>query len=173
MPKPRTLKPLEDTALTLLARREHSVAELCRKLLQRGYEKVEVEAMLLRLQENRLLSDARYTEVRVRVRAQESKWGKTRIKQELAQAGITADMAATTLAALEETHDWLTMAQTLAQRHFPQPLKRPAGEGPEAFKAYQKEKQRRIGFLVRKGYTLGQALTALNMTDADDEMDGL
>lgn len=171
MPKPAAQrKPLEDVALGLLARREQSVVELRRKLLTRGYPRAEVEALITRLVETRAVDDARYAEARARSRAKDSKWGVSRIQQELALAGVEKGLARTTLTELEETHDWFEAARKLAARHFTTPLARPDG-GKDAWEVYKKEKARRVGFLVRRGFTLQQALAALELDEHDERDD--
>lgn len=162
-------KPIEDVALGLLARREHSVAELRRKLMQREYGRGEVEDLLGRLVASNAVNDDRYAEVRARSRAQDSKWGAGRIVQELAQNGVAKDTARGAMEALGDIHDWFEAARTLAGRRFATPLVVPDGEGREALEAYQKEKAKRIGFLVRRGFTLAQALAALEIRDEIEE----
>jgi regulatory protein len=168
---PKALKPIEDVAIAILARREHSTTEMARKLTQRGYARQEVEELLGQLVAKNLLNDARYAEVRARTRAETSKWGRGRIKQELALAGVKSDMAEQTLQTLEETHDWLQTATGLLQRHYAKPLISPLKA--EDYQEYQKEKAKRIGFLTRKGYTLSQSLQALGLAGTEEDIEGL
>jgi len=164
-------RPILDTALAMLARREHSTLEMRRKLAQKGYGKDEVEQTLAALAEKNYLNDARYAESRARSRAQHSKWGASRIRQELALNGVNAETAATVMEELDENTNWLATAQTLLQRRFQQPLTQqdepadPSLGRAEAYKAYQQEKARRIAFLTRRGFSLAQALKALNLAE--------
>lgn len=165
-------KPILETALALLSRREHAVAELTRKLRQKGYIAAEVAQTIAELQQKNYLNDARYAEARARSRAQTSKWGAGRIRQELAQNGIEKSLSQSTLEELSENHNWLESAHNLLRRKFPQPLEMPESPDPalgraEAFQAYQKEKARRISFLTRRGFSLTQALQALNLGDEE------
>ena len=93
-PGPRSLKA---RALQWLAQREHSRAELRRKLLPHaraaaveGSEVADaaprVDALLDWLEANRYLSQERFAESRVHARA--SRYGNLRIQQELAQHGV-------------------------------------------------------------------------------------
>jgi SOS response regulatory protein OraA/RecX len=98
--RPRALKPCRDYALGLIAKRDYAVAELARKLRQKGYPGQEVQPLVAEFAERELVSDVRYATNRWRYRQESSRWGKTRIVQELKQAGV----AASVLAKLIETH---------------------------------------------------------------------
>lgn len=170
--KPTSPKPILESALAILARREHSTTELTRKLRTRGYPMAEIAPLLTHLSQKNFLNDARYAEIRARTRAESSKWGPTRIQQELAQSGISKDLATQTLSTLEDTQNWLETAHKLLARKFPNPLPTTDTTDPslgkkEALQAYQKEKAKRISFLTRRGFTLQQALKALNLTEED------
>lgn len=161
-------KPIHETALALLSRREHATLELTRKLRQKGYGAAETAQTIAELTEKNYLNDTRYAEARARSRAQTSKWGEGRIRQELAQHGVEKTLTQTTLEDLSQSHNWLETAHKLLHRKFPQPLAMPENPDPalgraEAFQAYQKEKARRVSFLTRRGFSLTQALQALNL----------
>lgn len=168
----KPLKPIEDAATAILARREHSTMEIRRKLATKGYPKPEVEQLIETLVAKNYLNDARYAELRARSRAHQSKWGAGRIRQELAQQGVEKSLAAQTLAELSETEDWLATATKLVQRRFPHPLPSaetadPALGRAEALQERQKEKARRIAFLTRRGFTMQQSLQALSLSETD------
>jgi len=81
---------LRERALRLLARREHSLAELAGKL--RGYASPEeLEALLEDLSQRRLLSDERYAESRAH--ALSRKYGAARIVHELRAKGLDKALA--------------------------------------------------------------------------------
>src|SRR5690606_7138195 len=69
------------TAMDLLARREHSYAEMLRKLRQRGAATELAEIELDRLQEQGLLSDERFCEAYVYSRSQRG-YGPVRLREE-------------------------------------------------------------------------------------------
>ncbi len=79
---------LHERALRCLAQREHSRAELARKLGTLGSEE-EVSAELDRLIELGLLSDARFADAYVRAKA--ARFGASRLKSELARRGVGAE----------------------------------------------------------------------------------
>src|SRR3989475_12395108 len=84
------MPPLRERALRLLARREHSLAELAGKL--RGYASPEeLEALLEDLSQRRLLSDERYAESRAH--ALSRKYGAARIVRELRAKGLDKGLA--------------------------------------------------------------------------------
>lgn len=81
---------LERIAVGLLARREHSCAELLHKLTTRGYAPADIEPLLDRLTAQRLQSDSRFAESYVRARAGRG-YGPQRIRAELRERGIAAE----------------------------------------------------------------------------------
>jgi len=89
---------LERTAVGLLARREHSRAELRQKLTTRGHSAEAVDALLDRLAAQRLQSDERYVEAYVRVRSGRG-YGPQRIRAELRERGIADELIEAALAA--------------------------------------------------------------------------
>jgi hypothetical protein len=85
---------LHDRALRCLAQREHSRAELARKLGSLG-EADEVKAELDRLTELGLLSDARFADAYVRAKA--ARFGASRLRLELSRRGVNAEQITTSL----------------------------------------------------------------------------
>ena len=87
---------LKGRALQLLAQREHSVAELRRKLLRyarddadeagAGDDAARTDEVIAWLLAHKHLSEERFVESRVHVRA--ARYGNLRIRQELAQHGL-------------------------------------------------------------------------------------
>ena len=85
---------LRERSLRLLAQREHSRAELMRKLA--GHAEVdEISAEIERLAELGLQSDARFAEAWVRSKA--ARHGLSRLRRDLAQRGIAQDLIDETL----------------------------------------------------------------------------
>ena len=79
---------LRERAIRFLARREHSRAELTRKLAPHGTPD-EVEAVLERMIALGVLSDARFAQSWVRSKAH--RFGLARIRHDLAQRGLDRD----------------------------------------------------------------------------------
>jgi regulatory protein len=86
---------LRQKALRLLALRDHSRAELERKLAALGTPE-EVQATLDRMAELGLQSDFRFAEAWVRSKA--GRFGTARLRMELARRGVDADTVAAALA---------------------------------------------------------------------------
>lgn len=130
---------LRESALRLLARREHSRVELVRKLTHKGWPEPLVEQVVDELAEMNLQSDERYAESYVRQRVSKA-YGPVRIRAELAERGIERDQAARAMAA--ESPDWFALAADWYERRY----------GPEP-PADMKEKSRRQQALTRRGFT--------------------
>jgi regulatory protein len=82
---------LRERALRLLTRREHSRAELARKLRTYAGQEEELETLLEDLSRRKLLSDERYAESRVHSLSR--KFGAARIARELRAKGLDKELA--------------------------------------------------------------------------------
>src|SRR3990172_12625909 len=91
-----------DQALTLLGFRARSVAELRRKLLEKGASRVEVERVIAKLEDQHLLNDADFARQFARNRILGPGASRLRIGQELARRGVSREIADR---ALEELRD--------------------------------------------------------------------
>lgn len=91
---------LRARALGYLARREHSRAELRRKLAAHAESAEMLDALLDELEKGRQLSDKRYAEARVVVRS--GRYGNGRLAQELRQAGVDDEAIGLALASGED-----------------------------------------------------------------------
>ena len=80
---------LRERALRHLARRDHSRAELARKLAAHGSAD-EIEAVIARMGELGLQSDTRYAEAFVRVKA--TRFGAARLRNELSRRGVEREL---------------------------------------------------------------------------------
>ena len=80
---------LRERALRHLARRDHSRAELARKLAAHG-DANEIDAVIERMGELGLQSDTRYAEAFVRGKA--GRFGASRLRSELARRGVDRDL---------------------------------------------------------------------------------
>ncbi len=138
---------LRETALGLLARREHARAELAAKLRARGAAPETLPAVLDGLERDGLLSDARFAEVFVRSR-RERGYGPVRILAELERRGVDAALGRQLLA--DEPGGWLQQARDARRRRF--------GDEPPADR---REWLRQAGYLSRQGYTNEQVRAVL------------
>ncbi len=132
-----------DVGLRLLARREHSRAELSAKLAQRGYEQSEIEPALDRLESEGALDEARFAEQYVRLRLRQG-YGPARIRADLVTRGVDGAALEAALAAEGEADDdehWLERAEAARRRRF----------GAELPGDYD-ERARQARFLERRGF---------------------
>jgi regulatory protein len=128
---------LKQRAVALLARREHSRAELAKKLFEHG-TKEEIDSVLNSLQDAKLLSDQRFAAAFIRSRAE--RFGVGRLRQELRQRGVEDSLAEQEL----ETDDMpseLDRARAVWQKKF----------GTQAMDAKEWAKQAR--FMQSRGFS--------------------
>ncbi len=96
-----TTPSLKGRALRLLARREHSRAELRQKLLTADVDGSVLDSLLDELESKQLLSDRRFAEVLVRSRG--ARYGVASLSRTLAKQGVSAELAAAALGSLTES----------------------------------------------------------------------
>jgi regulatory protein len=137
-PKPDDAGALRDRALGLLARREHSRAELRRKLAAPELDPDVLGDLLDRLAAAGLQSDLRYAEAFVRGRVERGH-GPVRIRQELRRRGVAADLADAALAGADV--DWHERLAAVHRKRF--------GTAPPADR---RELARRARFLAQRGF---------------------
>lgn len=141
-------------AMDLLARREHGRIELSRKLRSSGAPVELIEPALDRLAEEGLLSEARYLESFVRMRANAG-YGPLRIREELSRRGLSREDIEQALR--DSGFDWSAQLQDVWRRKF-------AGELPSD----QRERARQGRFLSYRGYPLDLISRLLRGNSADD-----
>ena len=134
-------KEVRRKAMDLLARREHSVAELRRKLLAKGYAQSTVDEQLQKLEQENLLSDQRFTESYTNYRSKKG-FGPLRIAQELKEKGVTSALVEEYL---DKKDDWQNIAKEVREKRF----------GVAVPKDY-KEKARQLRFMQYRGFTQEQ-----------------
>ena len=133
---PAAVRP---AAMDLLARREHGRMELSRKLRSRGAPPDLIEPALEKLADEGLLSEARYLESFVRMRANAG-YGPLRIREELTQRGLPREEIEQALR--DSGFDWNEQLREVWLRKF--------GELP----GDQRERARQGRFLGYRGYPL-------------------
>ena len=118
-------KAVEAAAVRLLARREHSIDELRRKLLGKGYPSDTIEPVIQKLAGKRLVSDERFTSSFVHHHAKRGQ-GPVRIRAELRQQGIADSQVDEALRSAEI--DWVQLAREVRRRKFGATAPRSLGE---------------------------------------------
>jgi regulatory protein len=140
-------------ALDCLARRDHSAAEVRRKLTDRGYAPDVAADVVDRLCAEKLVDDRRYVENFISLHAARGQ-GPLRIRADLRKSGIEGELVEH---ALEAYPDWLLQLRKAHQKKF--------GTRQSADYADQ---VRRARFLGYRGFTGGQIRMALGFdTDLD------
>lgn len=125
----------------LLARREHSLAELREKLAARGFGPAEIEPALAGLAQQGLADDSRFLETFVASRIRRGH-GPHRIRAELGERGIAGEAIARSLA---EACDWRALAREVRSRRF-------GAKAPVDFR----DRARQSRFLEYRGFTAEQ-----------------
>ena len=113
-------RDLYEQALTLLEFKARSVDELRRRLRQKGGAADEVEAVIQRLLDQKLLDDADYARQFARSRLATTGASRRRIAQELGRKGIRRDAADEAIEALtgDEGVEPLAAAQRVARKKW-------------------------------------------------------
>jgi len=139
-------------ALRYLTQREYSRAELRNKLLEKtgGGDKDALEQLLDQLQEQNLLSDQRYAETRVRMRA--GRLGNARLKYELAQQGVSAEEIDS---ALEQVGDETQRCRSVWRKKYAAP--------PSS----KTERARQMRFLHYRGFSTEAVRKVFNNPEDD------
>ena len=128
---------LQRRALRLLARREHTRAELARKLAPHSESASALEALLENLQARGNLSEERYAESRAHRLSR--KFGAVRIRRELVARGVTAEVAAQFATDLAKSD--LERARAILARKYKTVATSP------------RERARRMRFLYSRGFS--------------------
>ncbi len=124
--------------MRLLVVREHSRAELRRKLYSRVEDIARLDPVLDGLESRGYLSDERFTEQYVASRKRKG-FGPTRIRLELRERGIESDLVESWLD--ERDEEWLQLLEEVSCRKF-------GSEQPVDFK----ERVKRARFLEYRGF---------------------
>jgi regulatory protein len=134
----------EESALRLLARRDHSREEMRRKLQAREFTPQEIEKALGWLEEREMLDDRRYAQKLAISLAREKLLGPQRVSQKLFQKGIPAEWAKE---AMEKPDELLAAGERL-RMVMRMKLK---GRNPEEI--FPKERRKLAGFLRQRGFS--------------------
>ncbi len=158
MGKPLSPNDVRRAAMDLLARREHSVDEVRKKLARRFGREPDVEQLLEgqlgRLVEEGLLSDSRFAAAMLRQLILKG-LGPRRLDQELRQRGIRDSwQACAELADLDV--DWNEQAQIVYSKKFPQQITRGDRD------SQRKEWAKRARFMQYRGFEPDQFMGLLD-----------
>lgn len=148
--KPLNEKALRHKIIELLARREYSYGELEQKLLPQAETETLLYSALDWVVEMGLQSDERFTEMFIRSKAL-SGYGPVRIRMELKQKHILEDLIVLGFENLEAELDWQSEVLRLIEK-----------KSKNLDLTNLKEKNKVMGFLQRRGFTLDQIYKGLS-----------
>lgn len=141
--------PLRARAMRLLARREHSRAQLRGKIAPHAAEGEDVDTLLDELARAGWLSDARFAEHSIRASAR--RFGPLMLAQQLRRKGVDDDTIAAGFRAAGA--DGASSLERVWARRFPAP---PAGE---------RERARQVRFLQGRGFALDEIFRFLKQLE--------
>ena len=147
-----TTLSLKGRALRLLSQREHSRAELQRKLAPHVQEGEDLAAVLDDLQAKDFISEARVVESVLHRRA--GRLGASRIRQELQSKGLGAEAVQQAVAQLQGSE--LERAREVWRRKFGEPATDPQARAKQ------------MRFLLTRGFSGDVVRRAVQGTDAAD-----
>lgn len=144
--RPESAAELKTRALRYLVRREHSRAELARKLAPHAESPEAVGAVLDLLLSKKHQSDERFAEERARILSR--KYGAAHIRHDLKGKGITAEVIDRISSEGERER-----ARAILQRKYREPA------------TTREEKAKRARFLQGRGFSYEVIRSALSTTD--------
>lgn len=138
-----------DLSYRYLGFRDRTVLEVRRHLEAKRVEPDTIEQAVAELCELGYLDDARFAQRFTEDRRTLDHWGNERIERKLLASGIEAGLVAAALAGGDEGESQFDAALAVLTRRFRTP--------PET----ERDRERALGFLVRKGYELETAYDAI------------
>lgn len=141
---------LNERAMNLLARREHSVTELKNKLLKANFDIDDIYEVIAKLTETGLQSDERFAENYLRYRSQRG-FGFQKVRLELKERGVADNIISDSLN--EADIDWFSLAASARCKRFGE-------QCPDTLQ--DRAKQQR--FLQYRGFTHEQITESFNTT---------
>ena len=120
-----------------LAARDYSESQLRKRMKEREHPEKEIDEAIDRAIEQGYLSDERFSASFVRQKVDVQLWGKQRVRLGLVQAGIASHMIDQALSEVDWDNGWL---EAYYRKYG---LTQPADH---------KDRQRRIGYIARKGF---------------------
>ncbi|GAM08697.1 regulatory protein RecX [Geobacter sp. OR-1] len=149
-----------ESAIRILARRDHSKAEMKRKLIRNGFSPEVAEATISSLQEKGYLDDRRYAERWAAAALEGGRCYGPRLRAELRQRGIDQATASEVISELTSGSDETETLRMLLRRRFPE---------FDPFTADDREKRRIFGFLQRRGFSTGAIMTVFKTVSTEFE----
>ncbi len=137
-----------DLAFRFIGRRDRTVAEVRAHLLKKEVDEAAVDGAIAELAELGYLDDARYAQRFAEDRINLDGWGSDRIERKLLEHGVDREHVTAALRGRDVGTE-LDAALGLLRRRWREPP------------ATDRDRDRALGFLVRKGYDLEVAYDAI------------
>jgi regulatory protein len=128
----------------VLARRDHSIAELERKLRDKGFPAGVSADVIARLTKSGCLDDRRFAEQWAESAVRNGRGFGPRIRLELIRRGVPREIVAEVVAGISAAYDEHETLSALVGRKF-------AGFNPES--ASDRDKRRVVSYLQRRGFS--------------------
>lgn len=144
-----------EVAFRHLGRRDRTAAELRRHLAAKDVGEAEADAAIAEVARMGYLDDARYARTFAEDRRNLDGWGNDRIERKLVTLGVDPEHIAVALGDRDDAGE-LDAALELLQRRF-----------RNAVPTSERERERALGMLVRKGYELELAYDAVRAFERD------
>lgn len=146
-----------DIALRLLSIRWRTGEELRRRLRRHGFEGVEIEQVIVRLESDGWLNDARFAEAYSRSKLRKG-IGLRRIRRELQELGVDDAVSAAGIGAAAADEDEAGRLSDLCQKRIDRVIARDGIAALDGDAARKKI----VSFLLNRGYELSAVLTTLD-----------
>ncbi len=133
------------TAVSFLSRRDHSEAELRRKLFAKGFPAEELDEAMARLRSAGYLDDRRFALGFAESAIRNGRGYGFRLRLELSRRGVPEEIVEETLAKVGAEYDEVATLSELMARKF---------EGFVPQQADERKKRRVISYFQRRGFSL-------------------
>jgi regulatory protein len=143
-----------DLAYRYLGQRDRTVAEMRRHLERKRVEPSTMDEVVAELSAQGYLDDARFAQRYAEDRRSLDAWGADRIQRKLKAAGVDAELVAAALDVHGHEQE-LEAALAVLRRRF------------RAAPADDRERERALGLLIRKGYELDLAYEAVRALERE------
>ena len=143
-------------ALRMLARRDATVAEIERRLNDKGIASPLIDETVVHLQEKGFLDDRRFARQWAESAIRSGRGFGPRIRLELERRGVPPDIVAEELAGLAGEYEELELISALLAKKF---------QGFAAANATDREKHRVMQYFKRRGFSTAAIIQAFRMGD--------
>lgn len=146
-------------ALKLLAARDYTTRKLNRKLLDREFSEADAEGAVQRLLAEGWLNDRRFAERFAEAALTNGRFAGPRLRLEMRRRGIPAELISAVMEKMQDESDEDEGLRSLFERRYPD---------FSFATATDREKRRVLGFLQRRGFSIGAICDVMRGTAAGE-----